>query len=133
AAVYYKYKDTLVAQMQPIKENKRYLFIKPELPDSLIKSISGYVRVKAKSEWLGFSDIMLYNISYSDSLSINNLEAERLKAAKNDLPSDKDVNDVERPRVKRSKIPVLSNEKVNSNPLLRENKSDKAPDVEVVD
>lgn len=67
AALFFTYKDTLIKQIQPIVANKRYLFDLPQLPDSLLKSISGYLHINNKMG--GLPDIMIYNISYKDSIS----------------------------------------------------------------
>lgn len=67
AAIYFKYKDSTVRQTVRIKEDTRFRFEKPQLPDSLLQTISGYVRLRpAASEFL--SPIMLYGIQYHDSV-----------------------------------------------------------------
>ncbi len=71
AAVFYSYKDTLVKEIIPIAENKHYEFIKPELPDSLLKTIYGYVHYKNKVQGLP-QQTVLYNISYVDSVLVSN-------------------------------------------------------------
>lgn len=70
AAIYFTYKDTLVYNTLDIDKNLGYTFVKPQLPDSLLKGISGYVRINNKP---GIpSNVLLYNISYSDSVAVNN-------------------------------------------------------------
>lgn len=69
AAVFFTYKDTLVRKMVPIEGNKQYSLSKPQLPDSLLKSISGYVHLRNNATVS--SGVVLYNMSYIDSLAIS--------------------------------------------------------------
>jgi len=69
AGVFFRYKDTIVKHILPIDKNQLYIFNKPNLGDSLLKSISGYVHLKDK-KLAPLSNVMLYNISYMDSLSL---------------------------------------------------------------
>jgi hypothetical protein len=80
AAVYFTYKDTLVKNSYDIDTNTGYTIAKPQLPDSLLKSISGYIHLDKE---IGMpTQVMLYNISYSDSTAIQNnpaIPADKLK------------------------------------------------------
>lgn len=68
ATVYFTYKDTLITNSYDINKNTNYTIVKPQLADSLLKSISGYIHIDKK---IGIpSQVMLYNISYSDSTSV---------------------------------------------------------------
>ena len=69
AAFYYRYKDTVVKEIVPIAENRRYTFSRPNLSDSLLKSISGYIHLNNKIKELP-TNIMLYNINYIDSTTV---------------------------------------------------------------
>lgn len=84
ATVYFTYKDTLVRNSYDINKNMGYTIAKPQLPDSLLKSISGYIHVDKKIGASG--QVMLYNISYSDSTTVKNNPAHPLK--KMDHPTD---------------------------------------------
>lgn len=65
ATVYFTYKDTLIRSSYNIDRNTNYTIVKPQLADSLLKSISGYIHIDKK---IGIpAQVMLYNISYSDS------------------------------------------------------------------
>ncbi|WP_165023367.1 DUF4296 domain-containing protein [Dysgonomonas sp. ZJ279] len=67
AGIYFTYRDTIIKKIIPIDQNIHYVLDKPQLPDSLLKSISGYIHLrKPKDSFL--SDIMLYNIRYQDSI-----------------------------------------------------------------
>jgi hypothetical protein len=68
AAVFFIYKDTLVKRIIPMVRNTRYTFDKPHLADSLLKSIAGYVHVRCKAEGIPLPDVLIYNLSYTDSL-----------------------------------------------------------------
>ena len=69
ATVYFTYKDTLITSYNDIDKNTTYTIVKPQLADSLLKSISGYIHIDKR---IGMSaQVMLYNISYSDSTSVN--------------------------------------------------------------
>lgn len=70
AAVFFTYKDTIVKNIIPIKENTHYSFPKPELPDSLLKAIYGYVHMDSRARRLPVNTT-LYNISYIDSVSVS--------------------------------------------------------------
>jgi hypothetical protein len=84
ATVCFTYKDTLVRNSYDINKNMGYTIAKPQLPDSLLKSISGYIHLDKK---IGMSGrVMLYNISYSDSTAVKNNSTFPLK--KMDHPTD---------------------------------------------
>ncbi|SBW05881.1 DUF4296 domain-containing protein [uncultured Dysgonomonas sp.] len=140
AAVFFTYKDTLVKTIVPIAENRRYIFSKPQLADSLLKNISGYVHVKNKIKGIS-SDVILYNISYIDSIADIKPASEEVSDTaplaqpedkpeittatdtqiKPDLSNDKMVTP---PPVTNSRnndrkidnLPVVSRDKVNRNP-----------------
>ncbi|GAB6122874.1 DUF4296 domain-containing protein [Dysgonomonas termitidis] len=89
AAVFFTYKDTLVKTIVPIAENRRYIFAKPQLADSLLKNISGYVHVENKIKGIS-SDVILYNISYLDSITDNKPVSEEVSATSSlAKPADK--------------------------------------------
>lgn len=90
AAIFFTYKDTLVKTIVPIVENRRYIFAKPQLADSLLMNIAGYVHVKNKVKGLS-SDIILYNISYIDSIpeAKSALEGNANDKANVNLPANK--------------------------------------------
>lgn len=68
AGIYYTYKDTLVKEIIPITDNKQYNFHKPNLPDSLLINISGYIHLKHNQNTeLPF--IIIHDIQYLDSVS----------------------------------------------------------------
>jgi hypothetical protein len=100
AAVYFTYKDTLVRNSYDINENTGYTIAKPQLPDSLLKSISGYIHVDKK---IGASTLVtLYNISYSDSTAVKDnptLPPDKLKhpadqPAKVEMIHDRDIEPI---------------------------------------
>lgn len=70
AVVYYTYKDTLIKNMVSVTRDSQYDFTKPNLPDSLLKSITGYMHLN-KAISIKPSNVLLYNISYIDSLSVS--------------------------------------------------------------
>lgn len=76
AAVYFTYKDTLIRNSYDIDKNTSYTFVKPQLADSLLKSISGYIHIDKKTGMSG--QVMLYHISYSDSASVKKEQAPRM-------------------------------------------------------
>jgi len=84
AALFFKYKDTLVKEIVPITENTRYTIDKPLLPDSLLKGISGYVHARDKAPMLPLN-VMLYNVTYLDSLATDSsrIESMQLKEMQN--------------------------------------------------
>jgi len=64
AAAYFTYQDTVIKEITPVTENRYYAFSKPQLPDSLLKNVSGYIHLQNNSP----SRIFIYNISYLDSI-----------------------------------------------------------------
>ncbi len=70
AAVYYIYRDTVIRYSTPLDSNATYTITKPQMADSLLKSISGYVRLRDKIKGIE-SNVLLYNVSYIDSLSVD--------------------------------------------------------------
>ena len=87
ATLYFTYKDTLVRSSYNIDKNTRYTIPKPQLADSLLKSISGYIHIDKKVGMSG--QVMLYNISYSDSTSVKKVQAPRV--GKPDHPADRPI------------------------------------------
>lgn len=74
AAVYFTYKDTLIKDIIALDKNTEYIFSKPQIADSLLKSITGYVHVANKVK--GFpANVVLYDITYLDTLSQTNNES----------------------------------------------------------
>lgn len=145
AAVFYKYKDTLVKTVIPVDNNTRYLFAKPLIADSLLKSISGYVHLRSSKEKWRMPDVMLYNINYSDSIHSDSLNVQTQPTPPSlnsgdlnvvpinrpnqdnrnepatkvrEIPSD----DVNKNNLQRDKMPVLSRERINNSPTMRQNK-----------
>lgn len=142
AAVFFTYKDTLVKTIVPIAENRRYIFAKPQLADSLLKNISGYVHVKNKIKGIS-SDVILYNISYIDSIADVKPVSEEISNStplaqpvdkpeittatdtqiKPDASNDKEMTppSVTNPQNNDRKIdnpPVISRDKANRNPAV---------------
>lgn len=85
--VYFTYKDTLVRSSYDIDKNTNYTIEKPQLADSLLKSISGYIHIDKKTGMS--SQVMLYNISYSDSTSVKKGQVPRL--GKPGHPADRPI------------------------------------------
>lgn len=103
AAIFYTYKDTLIRNAINIDENKSYTLLKPQLPDSLLKMISGYIRIDYKP--VNPSNVLLYNITYSDSLTsiseqINVPQDNRLQPSR---PAQ--IDRIERP-IEQAPVPV---------------------------
>ncbi len=87
ATLYFTYKDTLIRSSYDINKNTNYTITKPQLPDSLLKSISGYIHIDKR---IGTStQVMLYNISYSDSILVKKGLAS--PSGKSDHPTDHPV------------------------------------------
>lgn len=137
AGIYYTYKDTLVKNIYSIRENKHYVLAKPQLADSLLKEISGYIHVNNKIKGLT-SGILMYNISYTDSL-VSNIDSTTFTTSNKDLiksPNQqeavpaKPVNDATPVELNRENIekkesddvPVISNDKVERSPIMRRNR-----------
>lgn len=70
--VIYEYRDTIIWNRTDIDENKSYEFTKPTLPDSLLRSINGYVRLMRDSISQK-ANVILYDVKtekiISDTLS----------------------------------------------------------------
>lgn len=126
AAIYYKYADTLIKTIIPIDENIRYTFSKPELADSLLKTISGYVHMNNKIKGLS-SEVILYNISYMDSIS-SGIDSLTTLSSGNSVKREVILNDADRAKIRRDKMPVLSTEEVNSSPTMRQSKRSRSED-----
>lgn len=139
ASVYFNYKDTLVRRKMPIERNTHYSFSKPSLPDSLLKSISGYIHLKNDINNIS-SNVLIYNISYIDSLKVSTRGAdspnktgrtsdEVRKPATGNISNTEEAkkeqpkNEVKTVRDKDSgmEMPVISKEKADRSPALRRN------------
>lgn len=119
AAVFYKYKDTLVTTVLPIDSNTHYRIVKPQLADSLLKSISGYIHMRnGKAKWK-MPDVLLYNISYSDSIQMDSLNTQNESDPKS---RDVTLDGVDRSKIRRDKMPILSKERIDSSPTMRRSK-----------
>lgn len=59
--LYYRYKDTIVVDQLNLSEDSYYEFVKPNLKDSLLQEISGYIRLRIKPN-KGKSIILLNDI-----------------------------------------------------------------------
>lgn len=134
AAIYYTYKDTLIRNTFSIDENARTVLKKPELPDSLLKEVSGYIYMKNKIEGVS-SNVLFYNVSYSDSIFYDDdimapsaikepVRRERIRPNQGSIESvRKDINSTETKSLDTPKseddIPVLSRDDVNKSPILK--------------
>lgn len=91
AATLYTYNDTVVEDIMPIGNGGHYVFNKPSLPDSLLKDISGYVRMKKTS----LANVVIYNINYIDSTLVpvvdTTLQAKTVADLKADQPAAESV------------------------------------------
>lgn len=65
AGVTFTYVDTLITVSSLIRENSHFSFQKPQVADSLLKSISGYIRLQNQNTP---ANVMIYNIQYNDSI-----------------------------------------------------------------
>lgn len=50
SSVYYKYADTTVVDKRKLKVDSLYVFVKPQIADSLLKEVSGYVHMVMATE-----------------------------------------------------------------------------------
>ncbi len=137
AAIYFTYKDTIVKDIKVIDKNTSYVFTKPNLADSLLKNISGYVHIQNKLKGVP-SNVILYNMSYSDSVSVssNSLEVSDKRDMESEskparsisvtsLPLEKSTESPNRDRQRIKEIdntPVISDDKAKQSPLLRKKK-----------
>lgn len=69
AGIYYTYKDTTVRQTKHIGQDAHYAFTKPNLPDSLLTGVNGYIRLKQSKKSVEKSPVFIYHIRYQDSTS----------------------------------------------------------------
>lgn len=60
SSVYYKYKDSIVVDRRKIVADSHYVFNKPQLPDSLLREISGYVHMVMATDKM--PQVLLNNI-----------------------------------------------------------------------
>lgn len=70
AVLYFVYADTSVVEKQEIKEDAFYQLLKPNLPDSLLKEISGYVHLRNTDRMT--PKFILSDISNKNKSSVNN-------------------------------------------------------------
>lgn len=138
ATIYYTYKDSLIRDRYSIDENTSFFLKKPELADSLLKEISGYIYMKNKIEGTN-SNVLFYNVSYSDStlLDINRAisprvkESSTIKRVKSGIKLDKSVpkesdralDKKENKPQDKDDIPVLSKDDVERNPILKRSRN----------
>lgn len=76
AAIYYVYKDTTVRNSMQVTADAHYSFEKPDLPDSLLNSINGYIRLRPVRN---ISPVLIYNIHYQDSARSENVILDQLQ------------------------------------------------------
>lgn len=142
AAIYYTYKDSLIRNSFSIEENTKFVLKKPERADSLLKEVSGYIYMKNKIEGLA-SNILFYNVSYSDSTLLN-LEGIKTPIPKESLTPQKEDSDQisgditnKQPEPNKTKdkdtdtpskgsddVPVLSRGDVEKSPFMRRSRSE---------
>lgn len=107
AATLYTYEDTIVKDIVPIGAGGHYIFNKPSLPDSLLKDISGYVRLKKTS----FANVVIYNINYIDSTLVPVVDttgqAKPVAEANVDRPAAESLKLEETGKTKLDSEPVL--------------------------
>ena len=132
ASVYFNYKDTLIREHVPVDSNATYVIMKPQLADSLLKNISGYIRLTNRIKGLP-ANVMLYNISYTDSLSVT----DSLDVSIPDVPKNGEAADIVKPELTRPLIdkPVMKEESlapakrptrvVDDVPVIRRNQIDR--------
>jgi hypothetical protein len=72
-ATLYTYKDTIVKNFVSINNDGYYKLLKPELPDSLLQDISGYIRLRKESH----ANVLVYNINYVDSTLVSTTDTLR--------------------------------------------------------
>ena len=92
AGLIFTYKDTTISILRPLNTNKHYVFDKPQLSDSLLVNIAGYIRLRNANKP---ADIIVFNIQSSDSLttSIKNLpEGGEAKIKKDELRKSPSVD-----------------------------------------
>lgn len=84
ASAYFTYADTTIMQVDSMLTDRHYVFSKPQLSDSLLKNVSGYIHFKNAYP----SNILIYNISYLDSVPVStpdtSKKVERVKAIDRD-------------------------------------------------
>ena len=64
SSIYYRYKDTIIVDKRKIQEDDYYVFIKPQLADSLLQEISGYVHMVMATDKM--PRVLLNNIQNKD-------------------------------------------------------------------
>lgn len=81
STIYYKYKDTIVVDKKKLFEDSLYTFEKPQLADSLLKGISGYVHMVMATEKM--PSVFLCNIRNTNIDLVNEIDS--LKDVSNSL------------------------------------------------
>lgn len=136
AGIYFNYKDTVVVNIVPINKDTQVILKKPELPDSLLRGVSGYVLLNNKMKNVS-SKVLLYNISYSDSLSLgvddSTVDLRRESEAKPVIDSrvhprlqkERDTLKMEperkksTPKMDDEDTPIISRDKIRKNPMIK--------------
>lgn len=72
AGLYFTYKDTSIQKTIIIDNNIGYQIDKPQMPDSLLKGVSGFIHLRHTSLP---TQVLLYNIQYMDSISQAKVDA----------------------------------------------------------
>lgn len=77
-SIYFAYQDTTVSYSLLINDDTHCAFSKPDLPDSLLNSVAGYVRLNSAQSKYRYEQIpvLIYNIQYQDSTKVDDLELE---------------------------------------------------------
>ncbi|MDR1883294.1 MAG: DUF4296 domain-containing protein [Prevotella sp.] len=115
AAIFFIYKDTLVKEIVPVEENVRYTFAKPQLADSLLENISGYVHLENKVKGIS-PDVILYNICYQDSIA-DAAPVSGISSA--DKPDEDTVRNIQIDNKEMDDRPVILKDKADRSPLTR--------------
>ncbi|NDV78528.1 DUF4296 domain-containing protein [Dysgonomonas sp. 511] len=111
-SLFFTYKDTVVQNTLDVNTDSRYSLHRPNLPDSLLKSISGYIHMKGNMYDIP-RNVLLYNISYLDSVSVaqDSLETTSPQVSLPAVPTRRPVPD----NVK----PVTTKENLTDKPALK--------------
>ncbi len=73
AMLYFTYADTLVIKRQEVEDDILYTLEKPNLPDSLLKEISGYIHIRNTNQFT--PKLILSNISNNKAGVVNKLDS----------------------------------------------------------
>ena len=87
--LYFRYKDTVVVEQQPIEADRHYEFVKPAIEDSLLREISGYIRLRSRSK--GIHSTILLNEIKNKTDSIVVVSSDSTMVEKNELISSEAV------------------------------------------